>query len=106
MGVSELLGSQEVSSELRVSSETLRLEDRGCRLARGSQIHPPPPTHTAETHQALEGTFDEGLRDNSSSGEEIRAQARFLRHPKELKSASGSKVTSLRRGVFKTCQGS
>lgn len=104
MGVSELLGSQEVSPGLRVSSETLHLEDRGCRLARGSQIHP-PHTHTAETHQALEGTFDEGLRDNSSSGGEIRAQARFLRHPKELKSASGSKVTSLRR-VFKTCQGS
>lgn len=45
------------------------------------------------------------VSDSSSSGGEIRAQGRLLRHPnprKGLKSGSVSKVPSARRRVFKT----
>lgn len=71
-------------------------------LACRSLIHAPA---TSATHQALVGASDKGLRDSSSSGGEIRAQARFLRHPKPrkaLKSESVCKITYARRGVFKT----
>lgn len=60
---------------------------------------------TRDTFQALVGTSDEGLRDSSSSGGEMRAWATFLRHlkpGKALKSASIFKVTSAGRRVFKT----
>lgn len=52
-----------------------------------------------------EGVFDEGLRDSTSSEGEIRAQGRFLRHPKTRKgvqSASVSKLLLPGEGVFET----
>lgn len=42
MGVSEIQHSQEVSSGLGASSETLRPEEGGSRLAWGLQRHPTP----------------------------------------------------------------
>lgn len=61
-------------------------------------------SHPRKHIRHWEWAFDDYLRDHFSRGE-IRAQARFLRHPKfrnNLKPGSVSIVTSTKIRVYKT----
>lgn len=97
MGVSEILHSQEVSSGRArargegVSSETLHPEDRGPSWSTST------PGNTSGLGMGLLMQVSEIAHRQEG---EIRAQSRFLRHPKtkkDLKSGSVSKVISARR---------
>lgn len=102
MGVSGLPHLQEVSSGMFFffffsRHSTQKTETVGWP---GDQTDTPL---NLEMHQVLEGASDESLRDSLSSGGKIRAQARFLRHPKSRKDLrSGSVHSYFCQKEFKT----